>query len=110
MNRFNRFAAVAALFALAACDDPAKVARENLIRAADNFEVNRRITFVNGMTNQSMLVIEGYCSLTIRPEALKSSARPAEKASSATISDFLRRSLMSPSRLTPRLQALTCIA
>lgn len=71
MNRFNRFAAVAALFALAACDDPAKVARENLIRAADNFEVNRRITFVNGMTNQSMLVIEGYCSLTIRPEALE---------------------------------------
>lgn len=60
-----------ALLAVAACDDPAKVARQNLIQAADNFEINRRITFINGMTNQSMLVIEGYCSLEIRPNVLE---------------------------------------
>ena len=60
-----------ALLAVAACDDPAKVARQNLIQAADNFEINRRITFINGMTNQSMLVIEGYCSLEIRPTVLE---------------------------------------
>jgi len=48
---------------LAACDSPADVAARNISQAADNFEINRRITFMNGMTNQSMLVIEGYCSL-----------------------------------------------
>ena len=63
--------AATTLLLLTACDDPAKVARQNLIQAADNFEINRRITFVNGMTNQSMLVIEGYCSLEIRPNVLE---------------------------------------
>ncbi len=56
---------------LSACDDPAKVARQNLIRAADNFEINRRITFINGITNQAMLVVEGYCSIEIRPTVLE---------------------------------------
>jgi hypothetical protein len=56
---------------LTACDDPARVARQNLIQAADNFEINRRITFINGMTNQSMLEIEGYCSLEIRTNVLE---------------------------------------
>lgn len=63
--------ALVTLVTLTACDDPAKVARQNLIQAADNFEINRRITFVNGMTNQSMLVIEGYCSLEIRINVLE---------------------------------------
>ncbi len=70
-RKINLTIALTALVALAACDDPARVARENLIKAADNFEVNRRITFINGMTNQSMLVIEGYCSLEIRPNVLE---------------------------------------
>lgn len=51
------------LLAVAGCDNPADVAARNISQAADNFEINRRITFINGMTNQSMLVIEGYCSL-----------------------------------------------
>lgn len=54
---------VAAMLLLAGCDSPADVAARNISQAADNFEINRRITFMNGMTNQSMLVIEGYCSL-----------------------------------------------
>ncbi len=70
-RKINLTIALTALVALAACDDPARVARENLIKAADNFEINRRITFINGMTNQSMLVIEGYCSLEIRPNVLE---------------------------------------
>lgn len=63
--------ALVAAIGLTACDQPATVARQNLIQAADNFELNRRITFINGMTNQSMLVIEGYCSLEIRPNVLE---------------------------------------
>lgn len=63
-------AVLAAALTLAACDKPADVAARNLAEAADNFEINRRITFINGMTNQSMLVIEGYCSLEIRSGVL----------------------------------------
>ncbi len=70
-RKINLTISLTALVTLAACDDPAKVARQNLIQAADNFEINRRITFINGMTNQSMLVIEGYCSLEIRPNVLE---------------------------------------
>jgi hypothetical protein len=32
-------------------------------KAADNFEVARRVIFYNGITNDYMLSIEGYCSL-----------------------------------------------
>lgn len=70
-TRITLAAALAAMMGLTACDDPATVARQNLIQAADNFEINRRITFINGMTNQAMLVIEGYCSLEIRPNVLE---------------------------------------
>lgn len=41
----------------------ADVASQNVSKAADNFEVNRRIVFYNGITNEYILVIEGYCSL-----------------------------------------------
>ena len=49
---------------LAACDD-SEVATRNLIKAADNFEVNRRIVFYNGITDTYMLEIEGRCSIDL---------------------------------------------
>lgn len=62
-------ATIAAL-TLAACND-AQVASSNLSRAADNFEINRRIIFYNGITDGYMLVIEGFCSLDIQTNALR---------------------------------------
>ena len=47
---------------LAACDNDSTVASRNLSQAADNFEINRRIVFYNGITNDYILVIEGLCS------------------------------------------------
>jgi predicted small secreted protein len=55
------FALIAAAWTLAACDD-AKVASQNLSKAADNFEINRRIVFYNGITGDYMLTVEGLCS------------------------------------------------
>ena len=55
-------AALAAVMALAGCDD-ASVASRNLSKAADMFEVERRIVFYNGVTGSYMLVIEGRCSI-----------------------------------------------
>lgn len=48
---------------LAGCGGEADVASANTSKAADNFEVNRRIVFYNGITDSYILVIEGYCSL-----------------------------------------------
>lgn len=48
--------------ALSGCND-ADVASRNLSKAADMFEVNRRIVFYNGITGDYMLTIEGLCSL-----------------------------------------------
>lgn len=59
----KRFAIAAlGLLALAGCND-ADIASKNLSQAADNFEVNRRVVFYNGITGDYMLTIEGLCSL-----------------------------------------------
>jgi hypothetical protein len=52
-----------AVATLAGCSSDADVASRNVSKAADNFEIARRIIFYNGITNDYMLVIEGYCSL-----------------------------------------------
>lgn len=54
---------VIASILLAACATPADVASQNLSTAADNFTINRRIVFYNGITGNYILVIEGLCSL-----------------------------------------------
>ena len=47
---------------LSACND-ADVVSANLSTAADNFEINRRIVVINGITDNYLLSIEGLCSL-----------------------------------------------
>lgn len=46
-----------------ACSSDADVASENLSRAAEQFEVVRRVVFINGITDTYMLTIEGRCSI-----------------------------------------------
>jgi hypothetical protein len=46
-----------------ACDDDADVASENISKAADNFEVARRIIFLNSITDKYLMVIEGKCAI-----------------------------------------------
>jgi hypothetical protein len=61
------FAAPAAALVLAlglsACSSDADVASRNLSQQADNFQVPRRIVFINGITDKYLLTITGYCSL-----------------------------------------------
>lgn len=56
-------AALALGLTLGACSE-ADTASENLSTAADNFEINRRIVFFNGITDTYLLTIEGRCSIT----------------------------------------------
>ena len=51
------------LFTVCAGCSEANVASTNLSKAADQFEVQRRIVFYNGITGDYILVIEGLCSL-----------------------------------------------
>lgn len=51
------------LAVFAGCESDADVASRNVSKAADNFEVMRRIVFFNGITDTYLLSIEGYCSL-----------------------------------------------
>ncbi|WP_202616280.1 MULTISPECIES: hypothetical protein [unclassified Actinomyces] len=53
---------------LAACSDAAETASNNISKASDNFEINRRIVFFNGITDKYLLEIEGYCSITADSE------------------------------------------
>ena len=46
-----------------ACADDAKVASRNVSKAADNFEVQRRVVFMNGITDNYLLEILGRCSI-----------------------------------------------
>ena len=55
--------AIAIAFALMGCETDATVASRNLSKAADMFEIERRIVFVNGITDQYLLSIEGLCSM-----------------------------------------------
>lgn len=50
------------LILLTACSD-ADVASQNISKAADQFEIDRRVVFYNGITNDYILVVEGRCSL-----------------------------------------------
>lgn len=45
------------------CKSKADVASHNLSKAADQFEIQRRIVFFNGITDKYLLEIVGRCSL-----------------------------------------------
>ena len=60
MNKFIGLAVIG--LGLAGCANDAKVVSSNLSKAADNFEITRRIVFYNGITNDYILTIEGLCS------------------------------------------------
>lgn len=55
-------AAAALATALSACS-AANVASSSISQDSDNFRVHRRVVFVNGITDEYLLEIEGLCSI-----------------------------------------------
>ena len=45
------------------CESDANTASRNISTAADAFEVQRRVVFLNGITDTVILLVEGRCSL-----------------------------------------------
>lgn len=61
--KMKMFAFLLLLLSLAACENDANIASRNLSKAADMFEIERRVIFYNGITGEYLLTIEGRCSL-----------------------------------------------
>lgn len=60
-------------FLATACSSDADVASSNLSLAAEQFEINRRIVFFNGITDAYLLEITGLCSVETGESALSGS-------------------------------------
>jgi hypothetical protein len=61
-------AATLGLGATACNDDDADVASHNVSKAADNFEVNRRIVLINTISDKYLLEVVGACSIKVDVE------------------------------------------
>jgi len=123
MNKFIT-ACVSALF-LAACSNDADVASRNLSTDADNFKINRRIVFYNGITGDYMLTIEGLCSKdnssTDRKLAIVCKTGPnaykkhflglsdnvtyfIEQIDAANVSEYHYKVIFKPSEIVPEIE------
>lgn len=79
MKRILPIIAILAAIGLAGCSE-ADVASRNISRAADNFDVVRRIVFINGITDKYLLTVEGKYSLgnTDKPRELSVTCKTGE--------------------------------
>lgn len=63
INKVLTAATLGLVLMAGSCETDAAVASRNISREADMFKINRRITFINGITDKYLLTVEGYCSL-----------------------------------------------
>ena len=57
-----------AVILLVNCTTSADMASQNISKAAEQFEITRRIVFYNGITDSYILSVEGRCSVEFYPE------------------------------------------
>ena len=70
--------AIMAVTGLVGCTSEADTVSENLSKSADSFEVQRRVVFVNGITDKYLLSVEGLCSITDEGEQLEVTCKVGE--------------------------------
>lgn len=56
---------------LAACSTEADTVNENLSKDAESFKVQRKIVFINGITDKELLRVEGRCSYEIKKKVFE---------------------------------------
>ncbi len=79
MRKFVYALVIGALF-LVGCETDADVASKNLSLSAEQFEIERRVVFFNGITDQYMLTIEGRCSIEDQTNQLEVTCKIAPDA------------------------------
>lgn len=107
------------------CTD-AQVASKNLSKAADMFELDRRIVFYNGITGEYMLVIKGRCSVEASSAQLAVTCKTgpsqfkkhylglsdnvtyfSEQTSQASVSAYQYRVIFKPEAIIPNVDLET---
>ena len=118
------------LFVVVGCSTDATVASRNLSQAADQFEIDRRVVFYNGITGEYMLMVEGRCSITADtmdkqleltcktgPETYKKHFLGlsdnvtyfAEQLESASVSEYRYRVIFKPEAIIPDIDLETSL-
>lgn len=68
-----------AIFVLSGCNSDAHIASKNISKAADMFEINRRIVFYNGISGEYILNIEGRCSIQDQKSQLEVTCKTGDQ-------------------------------
>lgn len=68
------------LIAVTACSRDAQVASHNLSKASDMFQIDRRIVFYNGITNDYILELTGRCSINATSTQLEVTCKTSPTA------------------------------
>jgi predicted small secreted protein len=66
---------LAAAMLLAGCGSKADTVSENISKAADDFQIARRILFVDTFTDKNLLAIEGRCNIKVDGNQLEVTCR-----------------------------------
>lgn len=111
---------------LAGCDTDANVASRNISKAADMFEIDRRIIFYNGINGEYMLSMEGRCSINDQGSQLEVTCKTgpsefkkhflglsdnvtyfAEQIESTGVSAYRYRVIFKPESILPNIDLST---
>lgn len=65
MKKIAALIAGVALLGIGACSTEADTVNHNLSKDAESFKVQRKIVFINGITDKELLRVEGRCSYEI---------------------------------------------
>lgn len=115
-----------ALAALSACSTEADVTSANLSKAADQFEIDRRVVFFNGITDTYLLSIEGRCSIEDQGNQLEVTCKTSdteykkhflglsdnvsyfvEQLEPAEVDQYRYRVIFRPSVIVPDVESVT---
>ena len=108
------------------CETDADVTSRNLSLAADMFEIDRRVVFYNGITDDYILVVEGRCSINDQGNQLELTCKTgpesykkhflglsdnvtyfAEQLESAAVSEYRYRVIFKPEAIIPDIDLET---
>ena len=71
MKKLLTLVIVLVIISITGCNRDAQTASRNLSKAADMFEIDRRVVFYNGITGGYMLTLEGKCAIEDRNRQLE---------------------------------------
>lgn len=72
--------AIAVLFSFVGCRTDSDIASTNLSKAAEMFQIERRIVFYNGITDAYILSVEGLCSVEFLTNKFEVTCKIGENA------------------------------